>query len=205
MKRVLILIAAFVFSAGIVSAKENMAEKVELKVDTKSSKVHWTGKKVTGEHTGYVSVENGSLMMKDGQLSGATIKMDMNSIVCTDLEGEWNEKLVGHLKSDDFFSVDKHPIATFETKSIKKSGMKHEVVGDLTIKGITHEVSFPVEVKMEGDKFMANGTAKFDRTNWDIRFRSGKFFSDLGDNLIYDDFEIKFELVASGLEAYTSR
>ena len=205
MKRVLILIAAFVFSAGIVSANENPAEKTELKVDTKASKVHWTGKKVTGEHTGYVSVDDGTLMMKNGELTGAKIHMDMNTIVCTDLEGEWNEKLVGHLKSDDFFSVDKHPIAKFEAKSFKKSGMNHEVVGDLTIKGITHEVTFPVEVKMDGDKFMANGTAKFDRTKWDIRFRSGKFFSDLGDNLIYDDFEIKFELVANASEEYSSR
>lgn len=204
MKKVFILIAAFVFSAGITVANDKPAEQKELKVDAKASKVHWTGKKVTGEHTGYVSIKDGSLMMKDGELTGANIKMNMNTIVCTDLEGEWNEKLVGHLKSDDFFSVDKHPMAQFEAKSIKKSGMNHEVVGDLTIKGITHEVSFPVDVKMDGNKVMANGTAKFDRTKWDIRFRSGKFFSDLGDNLIYDDFEIKFELVATDSEEYTS-
>jgi len=204
MKKVFILIAVFVISAGIVSASENASEQGKLKVDTKASKVYWTGKKVTGEHTGYVTVEDGTLMMKDGKLSSATINMNMNSIVCTDLEGEWNGKLVGHLKSDDFFSVEKHPIAKFEAKSFKKTGMKHEVTGDLTIKGITHEVSFPVDVKMDGDKVMANGTAKFDRTKWDIRYRSGKFFSDLGDNLIYDEFEIKFELVATASEEYTS-
>ncbi len=204
MKKVFILIAAFVLSAGIVSANDKDAEQSKMKVDTKASKVYWTGKKVTGEHTGYLSVDNGTLMMKDGKLSGAVINMDMNSIVCTDLEGEWNGKLVGHLKSEDFFSVEKHPVAKFEAKSFKKSGTQHEVTGHLTIKGITHEVSFPVEVKMDGDKVMANGTAKFDRTKWDIRYRSGKFFSDLGDNLIYDDFEIKFELVATASEEYTS-
>ena len=128
----------------------------------------------------------------------------MSTIESTDMQGEWKDKLDGHLKSDDFFSVEKHPIATFRVKSVDTSGTKSSIKGDLTIKGITHEVEFPVETKMVDGTLTASGTAKLDRTKWDIRFRSGKFFTDLGDNLIYDEFEVKFDLVAKSAEELTS-
>ena len=196
MKKVVLLITGIILSASVAFASVGQAEQSELKVDTQKSKVYWTGKKVTGEHTGYVNIEEGTVVVKDGAPQTAHIKMDMNSIEATDLEGEWKDKLVGHLKSDDFFSVEKYPVATFKVKSFKKSGTQHTVVGDLSIKGITHEISFPADVKVEDGLLTANGTAKIDRTKWDIRYGSGKFFDGLGDKMIYDDFEIKFELVA---------
>ena len=196
MKKVVLLITGIILSASVAFASVGQAEQSELKVDTQKSKVYWTGKKVTGEHTGYVNIEEGTVVVKDGAPQTAHIKMDMNSIEDTDLEGEWKDKLVGHLKSDDFFSVEKYPVATFKVKSFKKSGTQHTVVGDLSIKGITHEISFPADVKVEDGLLTANGTAKIDRTKWDIRYGSGKFFDGLGDKMIYDDFEIKFELVA---------
>lgn len=205
MKKVLVLIGVVALSATVAFASVGKAEKVEMKVDTKASKVHWTGKKVTGEHTGHLSIKEGSVWVADGSIAKAAIHMDMNSIVCTDLEGEWNEKLVGHLKSDDFFSVENHPRATFEAKSFEKSGDGHKVTGDLMIKGITHEISFPVEVSMSGNTVTANGSATIDRTKWDIKYGSGKFFSDLGDRMIDDNFTITFELVAKSNEALTAR
>ena len=151
-----------------------------------------------------MKIDDGAVVIKNGEPQSAEIKMDMNTIESTDMQGEWKDKLVGHLKSDDFFSVEKHPVATFNVKSFRKSGTQHTVVGDLTIKGITHEISFPADVKVEEGKVTANGTATIDRTKWNIRFRSGKFFSDLGDNLIYDDFEVRFELVARPAEDLSS-
>ncbi len=204
MKKVFVLVGAIILSASVAFASVGQGEQSELKVDTKKSKVYWTGKKVTGEHTGYLKINDGTVVVKDGTPQSAQIKMDMNSVECTDLEGEWKDKLIGHLKSDDFFSVEKHPVATFEAKAFKKSGAKHTVVGDLTIKGITHEISFPVDVTVEEGSLTANGTAKIDRTKWNIRYGSGKFFDGLGDKMIYDDFEIKFELVAVEGESTSS-
>ncbi|WP_167608414.1 YceI family protein [Maribellus sediminis] len=204
MKRAFVFAAAIVLSASVALASVKPGDKSELKVDTKASKVYWTGKKVTGEHTGYVVIGDGSVVLKDGKLDGGVINMDMTTIESTDMQGEWKDKLVGHLKSDDFFSVEKHPVATLKVKSVKASGAKSVVTGDLTIKGITHEVEFPVETKVVDGTLIASGTAVLDRTKWDIRFRSGKFFTDLGDNLIYDEFEIKFDLVAKSAEELTS-
>jgi polyisoprenoid-binding protein YceI len=115
----------------------------------------------------------------------------MASIEVTDLEGTWKDKLVGHLKSEDFFAVDKFPKANFEITSLNDK----LVVGVLTIKGISHEISFPAEVAVNGSKVNANGTATIDRTKWNIQYGSGQFFSNLGDNMISDEFEIRFELV----------
>ncbi|HPF52119.1 MAG TPA: YceI family protein [Draconibacterium sp.] len=204
MKKVFVLTGMIVFAALAAFAGSKSDEKTSLKVDTKASKIYWTGKKITGEHTGYLSLNDGTVSVKEGEIISASLKMDMNSIECTDLQGEWKDKLVGHLKSDDFFSVEKNPTATFDVKSVKKTGTQSVVTGDLTIKGITNEVSFPVEVKNENNTLTANGTAKLDRTKWDIRYGSGKFFDSLGDNMIYDDFEIRFELVAKDSEDLTS-
>lgn len=74
-----------------------------VKVDASKSKITWLAKKVTGQHTGMIKVKSGSLKMNKGALSGGSFEIDMNSIECTDLQGEYAGKLVGHLKSDDFF------------------------------------------------------------------------------------------------------
>jgi polyisoprenoid-binding protein YceI len=195
MKRLTGILAAIVIALTAVAA-DRSADKTALVVDTKASKVYWTGKKVSGEHTGYLSVGSGTVFLKGDKVVGADINMDLTTIECTDLTGEWKDKLVGHLKSDDFFSVEKHPNATFKITSVKSSGAEKKVVGNLTIKGITHEISFPAKIDVAGDKVTANGTASIDRTKWDIKYGSGKFFSDLGDRMIKDEFEIKFELSA---------
>lgn len=190
MKKITGILVALVLTMGLLAVN---AEKENYEVDSKESKVLWVGKKVSGKHTGYVMLNKGTLWVHKDKLVGADITLDMNSIECTDLEGEWKDKLVAHLKNDDFFSVDKFPHASFKLTSVSEN----EVVGDLTIKGITHEIVFPAEVNVSGNKVQAKGKAVIDRTKWDIRYGSGKFFSDLGDRMIYDDFEISFELFAT--------
>lgn len=200
MKTLATLLIAVIAIASTSFASSVKGENATFSVDTKASKVYWTGKKVTGEHTGWLNLAGGEVHVEGNDVTGANLNMDMTSIECTDLEGEWKDKLVGHLKSDDFFSAEKYPVANFKIKSLEND----KVVGDLTIKGITHEVSFPAEVKIEGNSLAASGTASIDRTKWDIKYGSGKFFSDLGDRMIDDEFEIKFELKATAADGMTS-
>lgn len=209
MKKSIGLLLGILVAFSAAFAGESKDVKKEFIIDTKASKVFWNGKKVTGEHTGYLSVQSGTVSLNDKMVTDAVVNMDMNSIVCTDLEaGEWNDKLVGHLKSEDFFSVEKHANANFNITSVKagnKAGA-YEVKGDLTIKGITHEIVFPATIEVTDGMVKATGTAKLDRTKWDIKYGSGKFFAGLGDKMIYDEFEVTFDILAkSNTESTTLR
>jgi polyisoprenoid-binding protein YceI len=168
-------------------------------VDKSKSEVKWNGKKVTGEHYGTIQLKNGNVMVEDGKITGGTFVMDMTTIVNEDIENEsMNDRLVGHLKSDDFFSVDKHPSAKMVLKDVQHNGGdKYTFTGHLTIKDITHPVSFDATSEVKNGTLKANGKIEVDRTLYDIKFRSGKFFSDLGDNLIYDNFTLDFDVVAN--------
>ena len=185
------------------NAEERAEDKLVYQVETSKSKIHWNGKKVTGEHTGTLSLFGGEVFEYNDQLISANMTIDMNSIVCTDLTNEqWNKKLVDHLKSDDFFSVEKHPESEFKTTAFEamkedENGNNYQITGVLTIKGISHEISFPARVSTSGSGLTAVGSAKIDRTKYDIKYGSGSFFKGLGDNMIYDDFEITFELSAT--------
>jgi polyisoprenoid-binding protein YceI len=200
MKKSIGLILGILVSVSVVVASGSKGEKIAYEVDNDASKVYWTGKKITGSsHTGYLYIEKGEVMVENDKVTGAMINMDLNSIVCTDLENEsYNKKLVGHLKSDDFFSVEKFPTARFEISSIKPSASgNYDVEGKLTMKGETHTISFPAVVDMVNGKVSAKGTALIDRTKWGIKYGSGSFFKGLGDNMINDEFEIKFEILAT--------
>ena len=111
-------------------------------VDTAASSIVWTGYKVTGKHTGTVKIKNGNLAWADGKLTGGSFEIDMTSITDTDLEGEWAAKLVGHLKSEDFFAAEQFPTLTFVSTSVVKKDEENYIVnGDLTIRGITKPIS----------------------------------------------------------------
>ena len=180
-------------------------EKPEtLNVNTKKSKVFWTGKKVTGEHTGTLMLKSGSVTVEDGKPVSANLMLDMTTIAVTDIEdASTNAKLVGHLKSDDFFGVEKFSQGSFEAtsfvplKGAKDREPNYTVTGNLTLKGVTHEVSFPAMIAIDGKKLVANGSATFDRTKWDIKYGSGSFFDNLGDKAIYNDVELTFVLSAN--------
>ncbi|PIP91875.1 MAG: lipid-binding protein [Bdellovibrionales bacterium CG12_big_fil_rev_8_21_14_0_65_38_15] len=176
------------------------AQAADYSFNAKASKLEWEGKKISGAHMGEVSLKEGKIELNEGVLKGGEIQIDLSSITTTDLQGEWADKLVGHLKSDDFFSAEKHPTATFKIDSAKKvSGNKFKVTGPLTIKGKSAPQTFEVSVKTEGDKVTVNGDISIDRTTYDIKYGSGKFFDpkSLGDKMINDKFTVKLNLVAN--------
>lgn len=181
------------------TAASNTGKKLAL--STGDSKLEWVGKKVTGQHNGTVDISSGELFIDNGNLTGGSFDISFGTIKVLDLQdSEMNEKLTGHLKSDDFFSADKFPTGKFVLTSVTplSNGTENNytIGGNLTIKGITQPVSFPATVKINGDVVSAKADFKIDRTLWDVKFRSGKFYENLGDKLIDDQIELKLSISA---------
>lgn len=190
----LITLAAFMVSMTGIAPET-------YQVDIDSSTLVWTGKKVTGEHTGNINLKSGSLDFQNGTLKGGGFVIDMASITCTDLtDEEYNGKLIGHLKSDDFFGVAKHSDANFAITKVKKQkDGTYQIKGDLTIKGITNAIEFPATVTQKDGAVKAVAKIIVDRSKFDIRYGSGSFFEGLGDKMIYDDFELDVTLSAKSI------
>lgn len=169
-------------------------------LDTGASYLGWEGTKVTGKHDGRVSLKGGTVELKDNAVVGGAFDIDMTSIKVEDIkDAETNAKLVGHLKSDDFFSVEKNPTASFKIKSVhpkKSDGGTHEITGDLTIKGHTNQLVFPATITVQDGTVEAVGKASVDRTKYEVRYGSGKFFKGLGDKVIHDNFTVEMHLSA---------
>lgn len=174
------------------------AKTLNYTIDTKSTTATWLCKKVTGQHTGTISISKGAVITENGSIKGGSFEFDMTSIANTDLtDKEWNGKLIGHLKSDDFFSVEKNPTTTFEiTKATLKSGNDYDIVGKLTIKGITNEITFPAMIKMDEKTIVTIAKITVNRTKFDIKYGSASFFESIGDKAISDDFELNVNVVA---------
>ncbi|WP_057940226.1 YceI family protein [Algoriphagus resistens] len=168
-------------------------------VNTAESTITWTAKKVTGQHHGKVPITSATLDYQNSRILGGTFEMDMTGLTVEDItDPDMNKKLSDHLKSDDFFSVEKHNKSTFKITDAKTSnGKDYDITGDLTIKGITKPVTFPATVEVNSGKITATGKLTFDRTHYDIKFRSGSYFENLADKMIYDDVELDVKLVAS--------
>lgn len=163
----------------------------EKQVNIEESSIAWTGKKVTGQHNGTISLESGVLKFDGNTLTGGNFVIDMTSITVTDLEGKGKASLEGHLKSDDFFGVEKHNKATYTiTDANKTNGNTYNVTGDLTLKNITNPISFTMTV----DGNTATAKIVVDRSKFDVRYGSPSFFNDLKDKAIYDDFELDVTL-----------
>jgi polyisoprenoid-binding protein YceI len=178
----------------------------KVKVDVTNSQLSWLGKKVTGEHNGTISLKSGQLEMNGKNFVGGSFEIDMASIDHADIEDpKWNAKLVGHLKSDDSFSVEKFPVSKFvitEVKSINKDGNNSHIKGELTIKGITKIIEFPVKIEQNESGITATAQIVIDRSKFDVRYGSGSFFENLGDKLIYDDFTMDVKLITSSKQDY---
>ncbi len=167
------------------------------------SNLTWNGKKIGGEHSGNISMQGGELLVANDAVVGGEFTIDMASITNTDItSAEDNGKLVGHLKSDDFFGVEQHPTATFKINSVSPianaaAGQpNYNVEGDLTIKGKTNPVSFPATVTVENGVATAKADVTVDRAKYDVRYGSKSFFSDLGDNVIDDNFIVSLDITA---------
>lgn len=154
-------------------------------VDILNSKVTWEGKKVTGAHQGEIFIKSATLEFTEDKLTGGNFVLDMSSITCTDLKGNAATDLVGHLKSDDFFSTEKFPEASLDFLDVRHiEGVDYRVTATLTIKGISHPVVFVADMR-DG---LATAKIKVDRTKYDIKYGSGSFFDNLGDKAIDDIF-----------------
>ncbi len=192
------------FTASLALASTALFSAPQKFSTTKDSQIGWIGKKVTGQHEGTISLKDGIFTVENQNITGGNFVMDMNSISVTDLKDqEDNAKLVGHLKSDDFFAVKEFGTATFVIKSLKPitSGGTHEVTGDLTVRGKTEEIKFPATIKLEGNNLSLKATALIDRTKFNVRYNAKKFLSleklkELADRIIEDNFEIKLDVKA---------
>ena len=167
------------------------AEGDKKEINVENSKVVWKGYKVTGSHEGVIAIKSGHLNFDKDKLTGGSFIIDMSTITNTDLEGEYKGKLEGHLKSDDFFGVEKFPTASLIFTNVASTGKNsYEVTGDITIKGKTETVSLNISVY--GSK--ANVSLKIDRTKFDVRYGSTSFFDGLKDKAIYDEFDLVADL-----------
>ena len=174
------------------------ASALAAKVDLAKSQVTWTGSKVVGStHSGNIKLKNADIQYKDKAPQSARIVIDMTSITCTDIEDpKWNKKLVGHLNSDDFFSVNKFKTAEFKADSILKASDKFYLLkGKMTIKGKTQDVSLKAEViEDKSSHQIVKVDFNFDRTKYGIKYGSGSFFSNLGDKMISDNVQMSVKL-----------
>lgn len=164
-------------------------------IDTTESVVTWKGSNTFGPYTGYVYISKGELMIENSQLTGGTVEVDMNTI--ENQNHKSNNGFIEHLKDADFFDVKKFPFSTIVITKVTSINVEEkEIRGDLTIKGITHPVTFPVKMEMKDGIVKASGKLVIDRTKWDVRYKSGKFFDNLKDQAISDSIEFNMQIVA---------
>ncbi|MHA4894423.1 YceI family protein [Pedobacter sp. PWIIR3] len=186
----LLLLVVAVSSAFIAPFKPTT-----YKVDAEKSSLTWLGKKLTGSHNGTIALQSGNLLFDGKKLTGGNFVINMPTIK----DADKSDKLEGHLKADDFFGVDKFATSTLIVKKVVAgSGNNVTITGDLTIKGITNPVTFPATVTWNSDGTVTAAADKIivDRTKYGIKFRSKGMFPDVGDKMIYDEFELAVKLIA---------
>lgn len=172
-------------------------------IDAPKSKIEWTGKGVGKEHHGTVNVQSGNLQVDTKQIKSGFFYIDMKSIKNADVKDDgFNKQLVDHLKSDDFFNSNKFTTSNFKiTKAtrldVPEGQINYNIVGDLTIKGVTKSIEFPALVTFAKKKITAKADFTIDRTQWNIKYNSGNYFKDLGDKLIEDNIAFKIYIEAN--------
>ncbi|MBL7472276.1 YceI family protein [Robertkochia sediminum] len=221
MKKNIVKITAIAFVAILASCKgepknqttaeeavvtEEVAEVagVTYTADAANSTIDWIGTKPTGTHTGTVNISEGEFVMGEEGITGGSFVIDMNSITVTDLEaGDGKEDLEAHLKGsvegkeDHFFNVAEFPTASFEVTGMSNEGEKSMMEGNLTIRGISKNISFPVSVVNNGDMIeVTSETFAIDRTQWNVNYGSKSVFDNLGDKFINDNIELTIKVAA---------
>jgi polyisoprenoid-binding protein YceI len=178
---------------SVVLLSGNLLFGQKLEVNPEASSVEWHGKKIGKDHVGNIQLESGVFELKENQIVEGKFVIDMTTITNTDLKNEvYNQRLVGHLKSDDFFGVEAYPTAHFViTQSTKFSDEKATITGDITIKGKTERISF--DVLRSGESYSSR--VEIDRSKFDVRYDSNSFFDNLGDKAIDDIFTLNINLV----------
>ena len=180
-------------------------------IDVPRSELKWNAFKPTGTHHGIVPISGGTIYVDGDLITGGNIEFDMSGLLVQDLEGEMKDKLESHLKGtepgkeEDFFNVGKFPTATYTILNSSKLENDplgtHMINGELRIKDITKPVSFKAMVDLASGTALKATTEPFtiDRTEWDIKFKSKKFFDDLKDDFIND--EVKLEITIGAIKS----
>ena len=185
-----------------VAVAEKSAEKFT--VDTANSKLEWLASKPTENHTGTISIANGTINILGSEITGSFV-LDMNSINVTDLEaGKGKEGLEAHLKGtakeeqeDHFFNVTKYPTAAFEVTGVTEKDGKKMMQGNLSIRDKKQNIEFPITYNVDGDNMtLSSETFTIDRTEWGVNYGSQSVFDNLGDKFINDDIEITIKIAA---------
>ncbi len=199
MKKLLYLfIAVTMFACNTTGKKEEKKNNVivqdtALSFNLENSNIKWTGTELTSKiHYGSLKLTKADLVIIDSKITSGEFTVDMTSLSVEDLEGKSKERLEGHLSSDDFFSIEKFQTASLkvlDSKSLENGSFN--VNGELTIKDITHPIEFTIT---KNDDNNYNAKLTFDRSKYDVKFRSGTFFENLGDKLILDDIDLDVNL-----------
>lgn len=150
---------------------------------------------------GTIKIASGTATVSTSTLTNVSFKFDMNSIVATaNGKNSGFDGLAKHLKSEDFFNAAKFPTSTFAADNLQlnlATSAEQTVTGQLTVRGVTKDVTIPVVISNEEGGLVITGKAVVDRTLFGIKFGSDKFFKELGDNVIADNFSLTFKVYLS--------
>ena len=171
-------------------------------IDTTST-ITWVGTKPIGQHTGTFKLDSGAIVISNNMLTGGNFIIDVVSLNSTDMSGDYKAKLDGHLKSADFFEVEKFPTAKFEitkveafdstkTKSLLP-GATHLISGNLTLKSNTKNITFPAVVNINDDAIDAKANFNIDRTQWGMSYGNDQ---SLQDKFIRPEVNIQLDIKA---------
>jgi len=174
------------------------------RIDGEKSVLEWIGRNLNNRHLGRIAIQEGSLIILGGRLSEGSIVLDMSTISNLDLQDPaWRDMLIRHLKSDDFFAVERFPTASFRLTGWEAvEGASPEAPngiasGELTIRDKTHPVSFPAIVAPQADGgIKAHAAFDIDRTLWNVCYGSGKLFERLGMHLVHDIISLELFISA---------
>ena len=185
--------------------KTERVASAQYDVDPTASLVNWEGTKlIGGGHTGTIPVTNGQIMVANDAIVGGKFVMDIREMTNTDLPAdEGGDKLVGHLKSADFFDVEKYPMAEFVITRVQPTtgddaDHTHDISGNLTLKGQSRNVTLPANVSMDGNMLKAS-TKKFtiDRKEWGMDYGAGTTAGIAQDRIINDEVGLELMIVAN--------
>jgi polyisoprenoid-binding protein YceI len=174
----------------------------EYEVSAMDSTLTWEGRKpkiIGYKDVGTLALSSGNFQIANGLLTSGGVVINMSTLTSTNVSKGSTDGLTKHLRSADFFDTDNFPEATIKLISAQPGEMAgtYNLETEITIKGITNPVIIPAQVVSENNQVIISGHAELDRTLWNVRFGSGKFFENLADNVIDDNFGVDFRFVAN--------
>lgn len=174
----------------------NLSPLETVPVNTQKSTIEWEGGSATTTHNGLISLKSGNLEISDGKLTGGTFEVDMTSITNLDVSEAYRGKLENHLKSEDFFDADAFPTAQLIiVKATEEKENLYRIIADFTVRDITKSIEFDATLTPSGNSYKASANFTFDRSEYEVKHRSGSFFMDLGDKLIYDEIKVAISVI----------